>query len=85
MTCCSAAITASEVDYFTFLAPSTGNYRLAAATPSSTLNTVLGVYNAVGGLAASNDDIVPGSNTDSAVTVALTGGITLARKFLKEQ
>ena len=50
-----------------------GTYRLAASTPNSRLDTVLGVYSSAGGRLAYNDD-VSGSNRDSDLTVTLTAG-----------
>src|SRR5688572_30321805 len=69
----AAAIASSEVDYFRFTAPTTGSYRLAATTPSSNLDTVLGVFNSSGQRLAYNDDI-SSANRDSQVTLNLTAG-----------
>src|SRR4051812_6525345 len=44
----SAAITANEVDYYSFVAPSAGAYRISATTPASSLDTVLGVFSSTG-------------------------------------
>jgi Bacterial pre-peptidase C-terminal domain len=70
-----AAITANEVDFYRFTAPTTGNYHIGAATPTSSLDTVLAVYNWNGQRIAYNDDI-SANNSDSQVTVSLTAGQT---------
>jgi hypothetical protein len=67
-------IVRDEVDWFTFLAPTTGDYAISALTPASTLDTVLGAYNGSGQRIAFNDDITPGSDRDSRVAVHLTSG-----------
>lgn len=69
----AAAITANENDFYTFVAPTTGSYVLSALTPSSSLDTVLGVFNASGTRLAYNDDISR-FNRDSRLTVNLTAG-----------
>jgi hypothetical protein len=69
----SAAITVNEVDYFTFVAPASGTYRLSALTPSSSFDTVLGVFNAAGARIAFNDD-TSAADLDSRLTVTLTAG-----------
>src|SRR4051794_32560744 len=53
----SAAITANEIDYYSFTAPVSGSYRISATTPTSNLDTVLGVYSSNGVRVAYNDDI----------------------------
>lgn len=67
-----ATIAANEVDYYNFIAPVGGSYRIAATTPASGMNPVLGVYSG-GSRVAYNDDI-SASNPDSQVTVTLVGG-----------
>lgn len=69
----SASISFNENDYFSFTAPRSGAYQLDAYTPSSSVDTVLGVFNTFGQRLAYNDDIST-SNTDSRVTVNLTAG-----------
>src|SRR4051812_19769992 len=69
----AAAITANENDYYAFTAPTTGSYRINATTPSSGLDTVLGVFSAAGSRLAYNDDISY-ANRDSQLTVNLTAG-----------
>src|SRR4051812_26902211 len=69
----NAAITANEVDYYSFVAPSAGAYRVSATPPASSLDTVLGVFSSTGARIAYNDDI-SSSNRDSQVTVTLTAG-----------
>lgn len=71
----AAAIASSEVDYFRFTAGQTGSYRLAATTPSSNLDTVLGVFSSSGQRLAYNDDI-SSANRDSQLTLNLTAGNT---------
>jgi hypothetical protein len=70
----SAAITADETDYYSFIAPAAGNYRFSALTPASDLDPVLGVFGADGSRLAHNDDIVTYLETDSDLTVALQAG-----------
>jgi hypothetical protein len=69
----NAAITANEVDSYSFVAPVTGSYRLSALTPPSSLDTVLGLFDASGARVAYNDDI-SASNRDSQLTATLTAG-----------
>jgi hypothetical protein len=69
----AAAITASEVDYYAFTAAATGTYRIASTTPSSNLDTVLGLFSSSGIRLAYNDDIGR-SNRDSQLYVHLTAG-----------
>ena len=51
-----------------------GSYVISATTPSSSLDTVLGVFSSTGQRLAYNDDISYPSNTDSRVTINLTAG-----------
>ena len=67
-----AAITAREVDYYAFTAGATGSYKITTATPSSNVDTVIGVFNSAGQRIAYNDDTF--FNTDSALTVTLNAG-----------
>src|SRR5262249_4861045 len=60
-----------EVDFFRFTATSTGGYRFEALTPSSNLDTVIGIYDAAGRRLGYNDDIAYPGNTDSRSTVSL--------------
>ena len=69
----SAAITANEVDWYK-VTVAAGSATLSATTPTSSLDTVLGVYTAGGSRVAYNDDISYPSNTDSRVTVTLSAG-----------
>jgi len=69
----TAAITNNEIDWYTYVVPTTGSYRLAALTPTSDVDTVLGVYNGSGQRLAYNDDI-SSSNRDSQLTVSLQAG-----------
>jgi subtilisin family serine protease len=68
----TATIASAEVDYYTFTATRSGSYTFSATTPSSSLDTVLGVFSSPGQRLAYNDDISYPSNTDSRVTVNLT-------------
>jgi hypothetical protein len=70
----TASIANNEEDYYTFVAAAAGSYRFTAAARSSTIDTVLGIFNAQGQRLAYNDDIALGSNTDSLVTVNLQAG-----------
>jgi hypothetical protein len=69
----AASITRGEEDFFTFVAPTDGAYRLAVNTPSSNLDPVLGVFNAAGQRLAFNDDVAF-PNTDSQLFVTLDAG-----------
>lgn len=69
----TASITRGEEDFFTFVAPTDGLYRLAVTTPSSNLDPVLGVFNAAGHRLAFNDDVAF-PNTDSQLFVTLEAG-----------
>src|SRR4051812_12522795 len=68
----SAAVTANEVDWYKFTGAA-GSYTLTASTPTSSLDTVIGIYNASGQRVAYNDD-VSYYNRDSRVTVTLPAG-----------
>lgn len=70
----SATIATTEVDYYSFTAGTTGSYTISATTPSSSLDTVLGVFSSAGQRLTYNDDISYPSNTDSRVTINLTAG-----------
>jgi hypothetical protein len=70
----SASIATTEIDYYSFVAGTTGTYVLSTTTPSSNLDTVLGVFSASGQRLSFNDDISYPSNTDSRVTLNLTAG-----------
>ncbi|HVT28105.1 MAG TPA: pre-peptidase C-terminal domain-containing protein [Lacipirellulaceae bacterium] len=70
----SASIAGTEVDYYSFTANASGTYTISATTPSSNLDTVLGVFSSSGRRLAFNDDISYPSNTDSRVTLNLTAG-----------
>ena len=70
----NASIAANEDDYYSFVAPTSGPYRINSLTPSSNLDTVLGVFSASGTRLAYNDDL-SSTNHDSQVTVTLTAGI----------
>lgn len=69
----SAAISSNEVDYYSFTAPTTGSYRIDATTPTSNLDTVMGVFSPTGARLGYNDDIST-FNLDSRVTVNMIAG-----------
>ncbi len=69
-----ASIASTEVDYYAFTATRTGSYTISATTPSSSVDTVLGVFSTAGKRLAYNDDVVLGRNTDSQLTINLTAG-----------
>lgn len=69
----TASITANEVDYYSFVAGASGAYRFATSTPSSNLDTVVGLYSSTGGRVGYNDDIST-SNADSQVSLNLVAG-----------
>jgi hypothetical protein len=70
----TASIASSEVDYYSFTAGASGSYAISATTPSSSLDTVLGVFSSTGQRLSYNDDISYPSNTDSRVALNLTAG-----------
>jgi hypothetical protein len=70
----TASIATTEVDYYSFTATATGSYVISATTPSSSVDTVLGVFSSTGQRLSYNDDISYPSNTDSRVTMYLTAG-----------
>lgn len=69
----SDSIVRSQVDYKSFVAPTSGTYLFEVATPISNLDPVLGVFDAGGNRIAANNDI-SGADTDSRVTAAITAG-----------
>src|SRR4051812_36834473 len=70
----TASIASTEVDYYSFTAGASGSYTISTSTPSSSLDTVLGVFSSTGQRLSYNDDISYPSNTDSRVTLSLTAG-----------
>jgi hypothetical protein len=71
-----ADISGNEVDYYAFDVPvgtPPATYVISASTPTSNLDTVLGVYDANGLRIAFNDD-VSSTNFDSAVRLFLPSG-----------
>ncbi len=70
----TASIATTEVDYYFFVATASGIYTISATTPTSSVDTVLGVFNSSGQRLAYNDDIVFAVNTDSRLTINLTAG-----------
>lgn len=64
----------SETDWYTFVAPKGGSYSITTSTPSSSLDTVLAVYDGAGNRLVYNDDYLP-PDLDSRVEVSLTGGV----------
>jgi hypothetical protein len=71
-----AAISSTEVDYYKFTPTASGAYTISGTTPTSNLDTVLGVFSASGQRLAYNDDITYARNTDSRITLNLTAGTT---------
>jgi hypothetical protein len=69
----TASIATTEVDYYSFTATATGSYTISALTPTSTLDTVIGIFSATGQRLAYNDDL-GGTNSDSRVTLNLSAG-----------
>src|SRR4029078_8261768 len=60
----TAAIATTEVDYYSFTATRSGAYTISTATPTSSVDTVLGVFNSVGQRLTYNDDIVLCTHND---------------------
>lgn len=73
----TATISNNEVDMYNFVAPRTGTYTLAAGKSGSQVDTLLGVFKMNGARIAGNDDI-SSTNSDSKVSVYLTGGTKYA-------
>ncbi|HZZ29027.1 MAG TPA: kelch repeat-containing protein [Pirellulales bacterium] len=69
----NAAISNSEIDYYSFTAGISGNYVVSATTPSSNLNSVLGVFSATGARLKYINDI-SSSNFDSRLAISLIAG-----------
>jgi hypothetical protein len=69
----SASISSTEVDYYGFTATETGSYTISAITPTSTLDTVIGIFNSAGQRLVYNDNI-SATNRDSRLTMNLTAG-----------
>src|SRR5262245_54642926 len=69
-----ASIDGSEIDYYTFVAPGSCSYDLAAQAYGSSIDTVLAVYNSSGQRLAYDDDSIPGWSTDSQLSVNLQAG-----------
>ena len=70
----TASIATTEVDYYSFVATASGAYTISATTPTSSVDTVLGVFSSTGQRLAYNDDIVFAVNTDSRLSINLTAG-----------
>jgi hypothetical protein len=70
----AATVATTEVDYYSFTATTSGAYIISATTPSSSLDTVLGIFASNGQRLGYNDDISFPSNTDSRMTLNLTAG-----------
>ena len=68
----SAAISSGEVDWYRFTVGA-GSYLFKATTPTSSVDTVIGLYNAAGRRVGYCDDMT-GTNTDSRLVVNLSGG-----------
>lgn len=71
----NAGVATTEIDWYRFTALATGPATFQALTPSSSLDTVMAVYNSSGSRLAYNDDISI-SNRDSRFTTNLTAGQT---------
>src|SRR4051794_12313518 len=70
----AATIATTEVDYYSFTASTSGSYTISSTTPTSNLDTVLGVFSSTGQRLAYNDDISYPTTTDSRVTMNLSAG-----------
>jgi hypothetical protein len=69
-----AVIENNEDDYYSFVAHGTGTYQLTARAANSTIDTVLGVFDAAGQRLAHNDDVTPGADRNSQVSLTLQAG-----------
>ncbi|HMP60872.1 MAG TPA: leishmanolysin-related zinc metalloendopeptidase [Gemmatales bacterium] len=70
-----ADISAKEIDWVRFVAPTTGVYAFTVTTPTSNLDPVAALYNAYGGRVGFNDDITS-SNWDSGFSSFCVQGWT---------
>ena len=68
----NASISANEIDWYRF-STGGGSFTISATTPTSNLDTVIGLYNSSGQRVAYNDD-VSYYNFDSQTTVTLAAG-----------
>jgi len=66
-------IATTEIDFYSFTARTSGAHEFSATTPSSNVDTVIGLFSASGQRLAYNDNI-SSSNTDSRFTTNLTAG-----------
>ncbi len=69
----TTTIATTEVDYYAFTATATGRYQISAITPTSNVDTILGVFSSAGNRLAYNDNISD-TNRDSRVIMNLTAG-----------
>jgi hypothetical protein len=72
----NGSIDAQEIDWYTFVSPKTGEHNISTSTPTSNLDTVLGVYDSAGNRLAYNDDGgFSGDPLDSNLNVTLIAGV----------
>ena len=69
----NAAVTAGEVDYYSFTPAWSASYTLQASKNASRIDTIMGLYDATGSRVAWNDDISD-ANTNSQVSANLVAG-----------
>jgi hypothetical protein len=69
----TTTIATTEVDFYSFTARTNGAHEFSATTPSSNVDTVIGLFSASGQRLAYNDNI-SSTNTDSRFTTSLTAG-----------
>jgi hypothetical protein len=69
----NAIISTTEIDWYKFLVPASGNYSFQAATPLSNLDTVAALYSSAGSRINYNDD-ASSTNRDSAFGASLVPG-----------
>ena len=68
----SGSIVNNEIDFYQFNATA-GKFAISATTPSSNMDTVIGLYDAAGQRVAFNDN-VSAANHDSKLNITLTSG-----------
>lgn len=61
----------SEIDYYRFVAPASGTYRFSTSTPVGPLDTVVGVFSAVGQRLGHNNNAAGSTDSDVSVPLAV--------------
>ncbi|WP_168219395.1 DVUA0089 family protein [Limnoglobus roseus] len=72
----AASVATTEVDWYRFTVTTGGSFTISATTPTSNLDTVIGLYTSTGQRVTYNDDI-SSTNYDSRFTRTLSAGTYL--------